>query len=243
MEHKEIKCIKDNATGECYDIVDAGARELINNINSCGCVTDTELSETSENPVQNKVVTEELKGKLNVDISKYSESELDKNTGCYILYYHNYYKSWIKKAVAQNGSNGGKVIAGNNDGQIKQQLAPVNPDDLTNKEYVDSKAGGKLYKHTLSYTDEHMYIQIFFYSNQQTIPANINELPEHIKNNSLRGCNAYVMDTVDYIEWYGVVNNAVLMEDIFKITIASASNTTFHNISNSFDSDSEGVEV
>ena len=81
--------------------------------------------------------------KLDRDINKYSEAELDKNSTCYIIYYHNYFKSWIKKAVAQTGDNEGKVIAGNNDGQIKQNLAPSADNDLTNKAYVDETVDNK----------------------------------------------------------------------------------------------------
>lgn len=84
-------------------------------------------------------VQEALDGKLDVDISKYTETGIDKNTVCYIIYYHSYYKRWVKKAIAQSGNNENRVIAGSNDGQIKQNLAPVGNTDLTNKGFVDRK--------------------------------------------------------------------------------------------------------
>ena len=100
------------------------------------------LDAESTNPVQNKVVKEALDGKLDRDINAYPDSGLSQ--GNRIIFYNDYFKNWAKYSVSQKGdATSNRVIVGASDGQIKQNLAPVNDIDLTNKLYVDETVDAK----------------------------------------------------------------------------------------------------
>ena len=108
-------------------------------------VVDSELSDTSTNPVQNKVVKAELDKKLDIN---------SPTTTGYPSYLYGYSGS-IQKVLRYSVQGGvgdanfnrhNMIVVSQGTGQVKGAM-PINPEDLTPKEYVDDTKADKEITH------------------------------------------------------------------------------------------------
>lgn len=113
---------------------------------------DTELSDTSTNPVENQAVTEGLGEKLNIP---------EGMTGIGFIRYNATKKLSEKIGYYQSdpGAGGGNIPLSKIRGRIATNT-PEDPLDCVNKEYFDKAKGTKFWQHTISFDGPGFYFPI-----------------------------------------------------------------------------------
>ena len=146
FEPKQLVANEINGGNKYRNLVDSPQSDAFNRLieailyaqqngSSINITIDRELSSTSENPVQNKVVKAELDKKLDIN---------SPTTTGYPSYLYGYSGSEQKvlRYNVQGGVGGANfnrhnmIVVSQGTGQVKGAM-PINPEDLTPKEYVD----------------------------------------------------------------------------------------------------------